>query len=213
MRADVDTHDALARLLSYPRETFGADTDEALRLLKTSCPEAAATLQPFADYVHAEHLHQLEEHFTRSFDNSAERALEVGWHTFGENYTRGTFMVRMRQRLREVGVEENGELPDHLSHILPLLGRADELWAGDLAHDTVAPAVQKILDALTEQQNPWAPVLAALLQLLDMHAQSPKPPVGASVPSSWPPTPQNQPPPQPHVGSCPPLDGEEPCHE
>jgi nitrate reductase molybdenum cofactor assembly chaperone len=208
MRPEVAVHDALARLLEYPRDGYMESVEESARLVAAANSEAADALQPFIDYARAQPLHVLEETFTRTFDNSADRALEVGWHTFGENYTRGTFMVRMRQRLREVGVEENGELPDHLSHVMALLGRAEASWAGDMAHDTVAPAVTKIHDALTSQENPWAPVLAATQIILAMHEHSPRQPAGANIPSSWPP-----PPPLPeHDGpGC--GFGEEPCHE
>lgn len=187
MRPGVAAHDALANLLMYPREHTIAALEDTVREVAEACPEAGEALQPFLEYVKGQPLHVLEEHFTRTFDNSAERALEVGWQTFGENYTRGTFMVRVRQRLREHGVEENGELPDHLSHVLPLLGRADEAWSGDMAHDTVMPAVTKIHDALTSQENPWASVLAAVSHVLQMHEPSERPPVGSWVPSSWPP--------------------------
>lgn len=209
MRPEVEVHDALARLLEYPREGYLDSVEESARLVRAANASAGELLQPFVDYAHSQQLHDLEEAFTRTFDNSADRALEVGWHTFGENYTRGTFMVRMRQRLREVGVEENGELPDHLSHVMALLGRADAKWAGDMAHDTVAPAVTKIHDALTSQENPWAAVLAATQSVLAMHEHSPRPPVGAKIPSSWPP-----PPPMPQHDDGPGCGfGEEPCHE
>ncbi len=176
MRPDIATHDALARLLEYPRESFADAVEKAARQVADSNADAGAMLEPFVAFARSEPLSTLEETFTRTFDNSAERALEVGWHTFGENYTRGTFMVRMRQRMREVGVEENGELPDHLSHVMAVLGRADARWSGDMAHDTVAPAVAKIHTALIDQQNPWASVLAAVAAVLAMHEHSPRPP-------------------------------------
>ncbi len=189
MRPDSATHDALAALLRYPCERTVEDAEQAARTLRAACPTAGDALAPFLGWVRSQSLGALEEAYTRTFDNSADRALEVGWHTFGENYTRGTFMVRMRRRLREAGVEENGELPDHLSHLLPLLGRAEAGWAGDLAHDSVAPAVAKIHDALVEQENPWAAVLAAVAHVLAMHERAPRAPAGSWIPSVWPPPP------------------------
>jgi nitrate reductase assembly molybdenum cofactor insertion protein NarJ len=202
MRPDVATHDGLATLLMYPRDRALDVAEQAAQAVVSGCPMAGEALAPFLDYMRAHPLGEIEETFTRTFDNSAERALEVGWHTFGENYTRGTFMVRMRQRLREFGVEENGELPDHLSHILPLLGRADARWSGDMAHDTVAPAVVKIRDALAEQKNPWEGVLNAVLVVLEAHERSAREPAGSWVPSSWPPAPSSD---SPSSSSTPPT--------
>jgi nitrate reductase molybdenum cofactor assembly chaperone len=207
MRPEVEVHDALARLLEYPREGYSETVEESVRVVTAACPTAGAALEPFLEFVHAHPLSDLEEMFTRTFDNSPDRALEVGWHTFGENYTRGTFMVRMRQRLREVGVEESSELPDHLSHVLALIGRADARWSGDMSYDTVAPAVTKIHDALNDQENPWTAVMVAVQDVLSMHEHSPRKPVGANIPSSWPPAPDEG----EGMGGC--GFGEEPCHE
>lgn len=196
MRPSTEVHDALACLLEYPRD---GDIDRhrvAVALVGAECPETSTELAPFLAFLEASDMGQVEERFTRSFDNTAERALEVGWHVFGENYTRGTFMVRMRQRLREVGVEENGELPDHLSHLLPLLARLDSADAGALAHDSVAPAVEKILAALRSDENPWAGVLAAVRHVVSLHEAPERPPVGEHIPTTWPP------PPPTHTEAC-----------
>lgn len=169
MRPSVAAHDALAGLLAYPRENWAALVEESAACLAVECPEAGALLAPFVAHVRATPQGELEESFTRTFDNTDERALEVGWHVFGENYTRGSFMANMRGKLREVGVEENGELPDHLSHLLPLIARLPERKAADLAAETIAPAVQKVRGALAELRNPWAPVFDALVEVLAAH--------------------------------------------
>ncbi len=201
MRPPAEVHLALAQLLEYPREDFAAVTESAIRCVTEACPDTREQLTPFAEFVRSEPLAKLEELYARTFDNSEDRALEVGWHAFGENYTRGTFMVRMRQRLRELGIEEHGELPDHLSHLLVLLGRAEPRWAGDLAADTVGPAVDKIHAALVAQENPWGGVLAATQVVLGMHEHSPRAPLGAHIPST-PPAPTGAPAP---TGCCDPL--------
>jgi nitrate reductase molybdenum cofactor assembly chaperone len=197
MRPTAAVHDALASLFEYPRADLRVSAEEAARVIAEGCPEALEPLAPFLEHVRGSERSALEELFTRTFDNSSERALEVGWHVFGENYTRGTFMVRMRQRLRDVGVEENGELPDHLSHMLALLGRVEEDDAGDLAHDSVDPAIDKMLDGLQAVDSPWVGVLLAVKQVLQLHVCPERPPVGADVPSEWPP-----PPPTGHQETC-----------
>lgn len=169
MRPSIEIHDALARLVEYPREGYAGFVEEAAAVLSEGCPQAWQPLQPFIEFARGQTLGELEERFTRTFDNTAERALEVGWHVFGENYTRGTFMVRMRQRLRALGVEENGELPDHLSHMLALLGRADEEWCGRTAHDSVALAMERVHEELVKIESPWSGVIDAVLKVLALH--------------------------------------------
>jgi len=173
MRPSIEVHDALARLLEYPRLDWEARLQEAARCVGTGFPGASELLQPFLDFARATPITGLEELFALTFDNTDERALEVGWHVYGENYTRGTFMVRMRRQLREQGLEENGELPDHLSHVLGLLGRLPPDEAGELAVRAVLPAVRKVHDALVRQNNPWAAVLATVRAALEYH-EAPK---------------------------------------
>ena len=81
--------------------------------------------------------------------------LEVGWHLYGEDYHRGAFLVRMRGLLREHGVPEETELPDHLTHVLPVLGRLDDARAEALARGYVLPALVKMLDGFGEKRNPY----------------------------------------------------------
>lgn len=169
MRPSVEVHDALARLVEYPRESYAHSIQEAANRVAIECPAAWKELEPFIAFTRSTSLGELEEQFAVTFDNTDERALEVGWHVYGENYTRGSFMATMRRELREHGVEENGELPDHLSHLLPLLARAPEERAKSLVLETVAPAVRKVHLALQKQDSPWAGVLGAVIEVLAQH--------------------------------------------
>ena len=173
MRPSVEVHDALCRLVEYPREGFPESVEEAAAAVSEACPSAWTSLEPFVAFARKSSLGDLEEVFTRTFDNTDTRALEVGWHAFGENYTRGTFMVTVRGWLRDHGVEESSELPDHLSHMLAVMGRMDAGRAGDLAVDTVGPAMVKVHDELVKLDNPWAGVLGAVLAVLEMHERAP----------------------------------------
>ena len=75
----------------------------------------------FGAYSEPRDLHELEETYARTFDINPACALEVGWHLFGEEYARGLFLVRLRGEMREHGVEESSELPDHITHVLALI--------------------------------------------------------------------------------------------
>ena len=76
----------------------------------------SATPRPILDDT------QLEELYTRTFDLNPVCTPEVGWHIYGEQYRRGRFLVQARELLKIVGVDERGELPDHLMSLLPAGG-------------------------------------------------------------------------------------------
>ena len=79
-------------------------------------------------------------------------------------------MVRMRAELRERGLEETGELPDHVVHVLAVLAAMERGPARALARACVCPAVGKMQRALDEKngggQPPFRPLVDALAELL-----------------------------------------------
>lgn len=182
MRPSPEVHDALACLLSYPGCPSGPSGPEAsgagdrypaaVDLISRSCPESAADLRSFTEAIRSFEAGELEELYTRTFDNVAERSLEVGWQIFGENYARGALMVRFRSLMREHGIVERTELPDHLTHVLPLLARVPESLARALAGNQVLQGVEKMLAGVQACESPWTGVLEATRKVLLMHGSS-----------------------------------------
>lgn len=158
-------HDALALLLTYPWPEFREHAGALARTVVEAVPEAEEDLQGFLHHVRDQPRVELEELFTRTFDNNAKLALEVGWHVYGETYDRGAFLVQMRNSLREVGVRENGELPDHLSHVLAVLGRVDRAEAESLGALAVR-AISTVAAELAAADNPYRGVLDAAWKLV-----------------------------------------------
>ena len=118
----------------------------------------------------------LQELFTRTFDLNPVCALEVGWHLFGEEYERGAFLVRMRQALREHGIAEGGELPDHLASMLLLVTKLDADDSDVLVANALVPAVVKMLEPLEKSESPFLPLVKAIREVLAACA-----PAGAEV--------------------------------
>ena len=121
--------------------------------------ETRAALAPFPGFAELGR-DQLEELYTRTFDINPVCSLETGWHLFGEDYNRGAFLVRMRSLLREHGIEEGAELPDHLESALRVLRVMDRDEASQLARSFILPALMKMRTPFADGDNPYGAVLA-----------------------------------------------------
>jgi len=157
---------AFARLLCYP----GPHTPQAAELLfvvlSGEVPEAAEAIVQFGAFVEQHEAFQIEEAFTGTFDVNPACALEVGWHLFGEEYARGMFLVRMRQEMRNYGIAESPELPDHISHVLAVVAAMPEDKASAFVTACVRPAVLKMNEALAEKDTPYRHVIACLSSVI-----------------------------------------------
>jgi nitrate reductase assembly molybdenum cofactor insertion protein NarJ len=137
----------LARLLTYPGPDYKANA-------AACCPEFARAIEPMS-------VEELQEAWVRTFEMAPECSLDIGWHLFGENYERGEFLVMLRQELRRHGISESSELPDHLSHVLPLLDRIGDRRA--FSDRFLLPALDKILAGAAG--SPFQPLLRAVRNL------------------------------------------------
>jgi len=154
----------LAYLLSYPDGRTLQHLGSLAEHVRDH-PLAAEKLQPFRRFVEHSSSTELEELFTRTFDMNPSCCLEIGWHLYGEDYERGRFLVRMRRALRQRGIPESIELPDHMSHCLLLLAHLSGEEAKDFAQRYLQPALGKILQSF-DQTNPYEFVLRLLQSLL-----------------------------------------------
>lgn len=168
---DAELFAALGALLAYP-DAGWPERARACRLRLAARHESAAgRLAEFLEAVRELSVEDLQELYTRTFDLNPVAALEVGWHLYGESYERGRFLVRTRQMLRETGIPETTELPDHLTCLLPALGRLEPEMAGPFAASYVLPALQRMLAALAGKDNPYEKALAAVERIVDEAAQ------------------------------------------
>jgi nitrate reductase assembly molybdenum cofactor insertion protein NarJ len=161
-------YDSLAALLVYPGADYHQCVARAVDALTSVDPGDAALLDHFAMQIRDLSTGALQELFIQTFDMNPVRSLEVGWHLFGENYDRGTFLVKMRQQLRRFRIAESGELPDHITHVLAILGRMSAGEAEEFAVACVFPALEKMRAGFDDKKeaNPFQDVLNALAGLL-----------------------------------------------
>lgn len=160
------TFELFAQLLSYP----DGGLDSGFRVLDSgSDPQSVFNNHLYAFFSSTDGLlpADLEELYTRTFDINPITSLEIGWHLYGEAYERGAFLVTMRELLREHGIPESTELPDHLVHVLQLLGRMDDAERDAFTSMFLFPALKRMLEGFEKQSTPYEHVLRALLLFLE----------------------------------------------
>ena len=158
----------LVPLISYPEVDIRSDLEKVNRRNE----EKSADLKSFSDHVHKTELTKLQEEFTHTFDLTPNTCLDLGWHLHGENYERGVFMVRVREMLREFNIPESSELPDHLTHILPVLPKMDEDDRTEFIKSYVNPAMAKIIEGFGENENPYKDLIQFINDVLMHETQS-----------------------------------------
>lgn len=159
-------YEMFAELLKYP----DGGLDSGFRDLDSgSDPQSVFSNHLYGFFSSTEGLSpaDLEELYTRTFDVNPITSLEIGWHLYGEAYERGAFLVKMRELLRQHGVPESTELPDHLVHVLQLLGRMDDAGREAFIGAFLQPALKKMLEGFAKQSTPYEHVLRGLSSVLE----------------------------------------------
>jgi len=173
--AAVSEFEQLARLLRYPTEGYAGEAIRIYDSVSVGEPEIAELLGRFLEQTHGLSLEDLQALYTASFDLDPFCSLEVGWHLFGENYERGEFLVKMRKEMRRFGVTESAELPDHLTHVLEVLGRMEPEEAADFAATCLFSALDKMAAGFKDKKNPFENVLRAAVRLMELRYLRPEP--------------------------------------
>ncbi len=164
--AGPNTLQSLSRLLTYPDEQTVESAELLYIILQDELPAAAKRIAAFGAFLEQHEPWEIEEAFTGTFDVNPACALEVGWHLFGEEYARGLFLVRMREELRKYGLPESTELPDHITHVLAVIGAMPNDEARRFVRACVLPAVGKMQQALDGKETPYGHVVACLAEVL-----------------------------------------------
>jgi nitrate reductase molybdenum cofactor assembly chaperone NarJ/NarW len=156
----------LSVLLTYPTERYLAVAEEARDVVDQEHSEAAQQVAAFLGRVDGLATDELQELFTVTFDLNPISSLEVGWHLHGDTYDRGEFLVRSRQILRQCGIRESAELPDHLAHLLAALPCLEPGETRDFVAESLTPALEKMQAALAASHSPFEYLLNAVYCLV-----------------------------------------------
>jgi nitrate reductase delta subunit len=124
--------------------------------------EALQTADPLA----------VEARYVETFDRGRATSLHLFEHVHGDSRDRGPAMIDLAQTYAQAGLFlRPDELPDHLPVVLefastqpPAVARA---FLGEMAH-----ILNAIFSALLQRQNPYAAVIAAVLELAGERVQA-----------------------------------------
>jgi nitrate reductase delta subunit len=160
-------HDLVAELLEYPTPGLVRAAELARRALAPRCSRAAEAVEAFEAFAAGSDPRDLEELYTRTFDLRAPCCLDVGYQLFGENYSRGSFLVRMKREARERGIDPGSELPDHLPVALRVLGTlGPEDDPRGLVAEALLPAIEKMVASFGGGESPYRALLDAVADWL-----------------------------------------------
>jgi nitrate reductase delta subunit len=161
-------HEQLADLLEYPGPDWDANVAACKKPVFACSPEVLTTFTKFCDGVQSLSLSSRQELYTRTFDLNPVCALDIGYHLFGENYKRGVFLANLRETEAPFDLGQERQLPDYLPVLLRLLNKLDdkELRAS-LIGECLIPAIDKMLVALQEGENPFRHLIQTLRATLD----------------------------------------------
>jgi len=174
MNARQKQLEAVATLFVYPQVGYKIAAQNAMGAVGSAGP----ALPAFMREIEGMPLNALQELYTSTFDLQPLCSLDVGWHLFGEEYERGLLLARMRRELRDHGIAESQELPDHLSHAMLLLARMGPADAEDFACAAVGPALERMLKS-TSSENVFRLLLESAQQLITLHFPAACEPVGS----------------------------------
>ncbi len=136
----------LSELFKYPKKGYQDKVKECNQMLNEKYPEAAKSFERFLDYIKDKTLFEVEEIFGITFHIQAICFLDIGYVLFGEDYTRGEFLVNMKKEQAKIGHDCEEELADNLPHVLQLMAISnDKDFVDELAVRAVIPALEKML--------------------------------------------------------------------
>lgn len=157
----------LADLLEYPDSEWEANVDRSARSLPEGSGDAATHFAMFATRMNQLSDWEREELYVRTFELNPACTLEVGYHLFGETYKRGTFLAHLRCEEEGNKLGQEQQLPDFLPVLLRLLALMDDQeLRGTLIETCLTPAIETIIGALKEKDNPYGNLLRSLLAAL-----------------------------------------------
>jgi nitrate reductase delta subunit len=166
---------ALARLVGYPDAELRAqmpDLIDALRLEQTLPAARVRELEALCRQVCSLEPYEAEARYVDTFDRGRQTSLHLFEHVHGDSRDRGPALIDLQQTYERAGLFFDApELPDHLAVVLEFASTQPPAIAqeflGEMAH-----ILNALFTALLERGNPYASVIAAVLEAAGQRAQA-----------------------------------------
>lgn len=166
---------ALARLAGYPDAGLRAQLPgllDALRLEQALPAARVAEIEALCAQIGAQDAYEAEARYVDTFDRGRQTSLHLFEHVHGDSRERGPALVDLQQTYERAGLRLDApELPDHLSVVLEFASTQPPAVAreflGEMAH-----ILNALFTALAERGNPYASVIAAVLEVSGQRVQA-----------------------------------------
>jgi nitrate reductase delta subunit len=141
-------------LLEYPGPSLAEVARACEDSLAARYPSAAKALATFRLFAEQTPVSRLEEIYTSTFDLDPRCHPYVGYHLFGESYKRSVFLLGLKERYQQRGLDAGAELPDHLAVILRFLADyADLDQVSEIFDEAIRPALERMLGQLDRSEG------------------------------------------------------------
>ncbi len=143
---DYSNYDLIADLFDYPQKGYFEKITKVHDFLEKTNPKAASHIKFFLNLIPKDHLDEIQELFTRSFDVQSITTLDVGYVLFGDDYKRGELLANLTREHRDAGIDTGIELADHLPNMLRLIAKMqDQELMRELVREIIFPALKKMI--------------------------------------------------------------------
>ncbi len=160
-------YNLLADILEYPGPDYAEKVRDCLELLEGLEPDAAEHLKEFLAYVESVPLGRLQEVYIATFEIGGICAPNIAYHLLGEGTKQTAFMVKVKEALREHGIDSGTEMPDHLPLALKLVAvMRDDGDAASFIEECLVPALQRMTIPFRNERSPYSRVIRATLAVV-----------------------------------------------
>ena len=165
----------LARLLGYPDDELRAQLPGLLDALKLEQVLPAARqreLEALCRQLAAMDPYEAQARYVDTFDRGRQTSLHLFEHVHGDSRDRGPALVNLTQTYEKAGLQLSAqEMPDHLGVVLEFASTQPPQVAREFLAE-MAHILNAMFTALVDRGNPYASVIAAVLEAAGRRAQA-----------------------------------------